>query len=320
MEKFDIPIPWQEKAGRWLTWGIIGGAVVLGGNFLLPHVNSFLGLVQTALSSATSIFLSAIGLAILAYLTLTLAPVLKQAIDVFASRATWALINADPVAHLRIWLEEVRADKAEFSKQLEAIGGAKATVEASRDKALEKARRSQREYGAGMNQGRTDMGTSSVAAGKYAESAGRYAKMLIPLTTLEQELTKLYAVYEREEFNLKTDIDIQSTEWDVAQHAGKALDSAFRFLTKKSKKQAFAEQASKVISDRYSSQFGRLRTLKNMSQDLIRTFDLETGMYDADAYEKWQRETALVIDNRSGQPVQSPMAVSHADAQTLPRF
>lgn len=319
MEKFDIPVPTQEKVGRWMTWALIAGAVVIGGNFLLPYANTFLGLVQTALATTANIVMSAIGLAILAYLTLTLAPVLKQSIDLFASRATWALINADPVAHLRIWLEEVRADKAEFSKQLEAIGAAKSTVEASRDRALEKAGRGQKEYNAGMRQGRTDMSSSSVAAGKYAESAGRFAKMLVPLTTLEMELTKLYAVYEREEFNLKTDIDIQSTEWEVAQHAGKALDSAFRFLTKKSKKQAFAEQASKVISDRYAGQFGRLRTLKNMSQDLIKSFDLETGMYDAEAYEKWQQETALVIDNRPGQLEQVPMAHVQS-AQAIPRF
>lgn len=319
MEKFDIPVPWQEKAGRFLTWAVIGGLVVLGGNLLLPYVNSFLGLVQIALSSLTNIALTAVGLIILSYATLTWAPVVKQAIDLSASRATWALINADPVAHLRIWLDEVRADKREFSKQLEAIGAAKATVEQSRDMALEKSGKSQREYNAGMRQGRQDMSSSSVAAGKYSESAKRYEKMLIPLTTLEMELTKLYSVYEREEFNLKTDIDIQSTEWEVAQHAGKALDSAFRFLTKKSKKQAFAEQASKVISDRYAGQFGRLRMLKNMSQDLIKTFDLETGMYDAEAYENWQRETALVIDNRPGQLEQMPVTNISAQ-QTIPRF
>ena len=52
---------------------------------------------------------------------------------------------------------------------------------------------------------------------------------------------------------------------------------------------------------------------------LIKTFDLETGMYDAEAYEKWQRETALVIDNRPGQLERAPVAVIPA-AQTIPRF
>jgi hypothetical protein len=319
MEKFDVPVPVQEKIGRYLTWGVIGAAAVVGGNFLLPHVNTFLGLVQTALATTTNIVLSALGLMVLSYLALTFAPMIKQGIDVFAERATWALVNADPVGHLRIWLKEVRADKQEFANQLEGIGQAIATVESSMGKANDAATTAQNRYNSAMKNGKSDTQTYSVAAGKYSESVKRYEKMLGPLKMLERELQKLYEVYEREEFSLATDIDIQSKEWEVAQRAGAALDSAFRFLTKKSKKQVFAEQASKVISDRYASQFGRLRTLKNMSHDLIETFDLETGEYDAIAYEKWQQQSSLVIDNRSGKLEQVPMATIQA-AQPLPRF
>lgn len=319
MEKFEVPVPVQEKIGRYLTWGVIGAIAVVGGNFLLPHVNTFLGLVQTALATTTNIVLSALGLMVLSYLALTFAPMIKQGIDVFAERATWALVNADPVGHLRIWLKEVRADKQEFSNQLEGIGQAVATVEGSMSKANDAATSAQNRYNTAMKNGKSDTQTYSVAAGKYSESVKRYEKMLGPLKMLERELQKLYEVYEREEFSLATDIDIQSKEWEVAQRAGAALDSAFRFLTKKSKKQVFAEQASKVISDRYASQFGRLRTLKNMSHDLIETFDLETGEYDAIAYEKWQQQSSLVIDNRSGKLEQVPMATIQA-AQPLPRF
>lgn len=319
MEKFDVPVPTQEKVGRWLTWGVLGVAVIFGGKFLLPHVNQFLGLVEIALATTTNIVVSGFCLMVLAYLIMTFAPTIKQGIDVFAERTTWALVNADPVGHLRVWLKEVQADKQEFANQLEGIGQAIGTVEASMARAGEDANKAQSRYNSAMRSGNANTQSFSVAAGKYSDSVKRYEKMLGPLKMLERELQKLFAVYEREEFSLATDIDIQSKEWEVAQRAGAALDSAFRFLTKKSKKQVFAEQASKVISDRYASQFGRLRTLKNMSHDLIETFNLETGEYDAIAYEKWQQQSALVVDSRSGKLEQVPMATVQA-AKAIPRF
>jgi hypothetical protein len=187
MDKFEVPVPTQEKVGRYVTWGLIGAAVVFGGNLMLPHVNTMVNIVLTA-----------VGLVIVAYGALTLAPMAKQAIDLFAQRATWALINADPVGHLRIWLKEVRADKQEFATQLEGIGQAIATVEASKTAAEDASTKQQQRYNSAMKQGRTDNQSYSVAAGKYGESAKRYEKMLVPLKTLEQELQKLYAVYERE--------------------------------------------------------------------------------------------------------------------------
>ncbi len=79
----------------------------------------------------------------------------------------------------------------------------------------------------------------------------------------------------------------------------------------------FAEKASQFISDRYAGQFGRMRSLKNLSHDLIESFDLETGMYDQEAYERWQKESALVI----GAPTQvvdaTPVTTQVA---TIPRF
>jgi len=319
MDKMEIPVPTQEKVGRWFTWALIGVAVVVGGNALLPHVNNLLGLIQVMLSSTVNIVLTGVGLVFLIYLVMTLAPLTVQAVNVLAERMTWALIEADPVAHLRIWLKEVRADKQEFSTQLEGIGQAIATVEGSMANAQTESERAQNRYNAARNQGHDSASSFAATAGKYSESVKRYEKMLVPLKMLEMELQKLYKVYEREEFNLATDIDIQSKEWEVAQRAGSALDSAFRFLTKKSKKQAFAEQASKLISDRYAGQFGRLRTLKNMSHDLIATFDLETGMYDEQAYQKWQQATTQVIDNRTGQLDQVPVTRIE-QAKPIPRF
>lgn len=321
MDKFEVPVPSQEKVGRILTWCGIGAAVIFGGNLLLPYANTFLGLLQTALSSSINIAFLSVGLVLTLYVITLFAPILKQAVDLLAQRATWALVNFDPVGHLRIWLDEVQQDKQGFATQLEKLDAVRSTVEASRDAAKEESEKAQRKYSGGLNQGRSreEVAAFSVAAGKYADSAQRYEKMLSPLTTLQQELKKLYAVYEREEFNLRTDIDIQSKEWEVAQRAGAALDSAFRFLTKKSKKQMFAEQASKVISDRYAGQFGRLRTLKDMSKDLIASFDIETGEYDAIAYEKWKQQTALVIDNRSGELEAVPVARIN-NAREVPRF
>ncbi len=308
MENMKLPVPTQEKVARWVTWGIIGAAGVAALNFALPHLNTLVFNAAELAKNGMYLTFMLAGLLATVYGVITFAPLFVQAVNVLSARATWALVEADPVGHLRVWLKEVRGDKEAFFGQLEAIGQAIGTVEGSRDAAQGEAEKAQNRYNAAKSQGRDDASMFSVNAGKYGDSVKRFEKMLGPLKMLEAELQKLYRVYEREEFGLATDIDIQSKEWEVAQRAGSALDSAFRFLTKKSKKQAFAEQASKVIADRYAGQFGRLRTLKNMSHDLIATFDLETGMYDERAYLNWQQATTQVIDNSSGKLEAVPVA------------
>ncbi len=332
MEKFELPVPTQEKIGRWLTWGIIGACVVLAGNLLLPHVNSFLGLVQTALSSMVGITITAAALALVSYAVMTFAPMVKHGVDVFARRAAWALVNMSPTIHLELALEEVQRDVGSFANFLGRVEEVKAQTEERRDTAKEKAEKAQKSYNAAMTAlskpGVSEVRrieleavkmTASRESGMWSDAATKFHASVERLDFQLVQNTRLYHVFKSEAKSMEVDIQVQTQKWEQALAEEGIMNLAEKLLLKKSTRQQYAEMAEHAITARYAGNIGRMRNLKRLAQDSFNKFDLQTGEYDAIAYDKWQQQMTQVIDNRSGQLEQVPMARIES-AQPIPRF
>ncbi len=314
MNELKLPVPTQEKVGRWVTWGLIGAAGVTAANFALPHLSTLaVNIADLARNTMYAVGML-VGLVLTIWLTLTFAPLLVQAVNVFARRSAWALVEMSPTIHLELALEEVQNDVQSFGNFIGQVEEVKAQTEERRDTASGKAQKAQNQYNAAMNMlqrpnipevQRIELeaakGTASREHGMWMEAASKFDASVQRLDFQLTQNTRLFHVFKAEADSMKVDIEIQTQNWEQSKAEEGIMMLAEKLLFRKSQRQKYAEMAEQVITSRYAANIGRMRNVKRLAQDSFNKFDLQTGQYDAIAYQNWQSAMTQVIDNRTGQ-------------------
>ena len=321
MNEMKLPVPTQEKVGRWATWAIIAAVVVSVGNVVVPHMSTFAWNVAELAKNGMYALFMGVGLLISIFLLLNFAPIFVQGVHAFARRSAWALVEMSPTIHLELALDEVNEDVSSFGTFLGKIEEVKAQTEERRDKATERAQKAQNLYDSAMNklagQGLDQIQRIELEAGKtsFARERGVWAEAAKKFDASAQRLevqliqnTRLFQVFKTEAKNMEVDIQVQMQQWEQSQAESGIMDLAEKLLLKKSSRQRYAEMAEQVIQQRYAGNIGRMRNLKRLAQDSFNKFDLESGVFDQLAYENWQKPTTQVIDNNSGRLEAVPVA------------
>lgn len=297
--------PEVVKISRILKGLSVAGLVILAGLLAIP--------ITTALFSLAKLF-SAGVVAIVAFVALLLVvygvPHLmrigKLWIDMKAEELTWEYIERDPVAPLVLWLKDIETEGEEYGEQLgkieevvEQITQKKSEVEGKAQKAEDRAHEvdpvtDSVEFSALANEHKV-----------YLDLAGRLDARIKDGEQMLKELGELYNVFKNKARSLKIDIDAQKTDWEVSKLYDAGMDSAEKLLIKGSERKEFAEKAAKIITDRYAGEFGRLRSIRKLSGELVTAYRSDQSAAAKQLLAKWQKEKQGLLPVLPAQNVSS---------------
>jgi len=301
-DDLGLPIPGKEKAARWLVHLGLAGVAVAGIVTFMPTINYALSLLLTGAISIVQLALVLAGLAIGTFTVLTLWPAYKKFMEGIANRAVWALFEYDPITPMVLWLKEVSRDRQELEEQYKQVNGVISQNEQMvADNMQNAAQADKRVFAAiekyGENSHQAQM--MSLEPGTLRETADRIQKSTQGLYIVRDVLKDVVEATEFSEKKAELDVRGFQQEFKAAQSVSTATNAANRVLRGKSQRKADAQQAMQIIHDKYAGSFGRLQGLRQLSQEIITSVDLQKGIYHTEALERFKAESRLITSSNA---------------------
>ncbi len=279
-----------EKLFHIGAFGLIG----VGAYMVVPYLTKLMLMISKLMLSGIGMTIVASVLLLLVYALPKFVSVAKLQLDIWAEKATYSVIERDPVVPLVLWQREIDAEGEEFGEQLENLDEITSQIETKEQEARSKAQTAE---GRARGIGESDPEFVSLAheVDSYTKAADRLAGRVAEMKEMSDGLSEIYAVYKAKSRELKVDIDIQRTDWEASKVVGAAMDSAERLLLKGSERQRFAEHAALVITNKYAGEFGRLRSMKKLSKDVITAYRADQGAAAKKLLAKWNSEKETLV-------------------------
>lgn len=297
----DVMVPKQEIVTRWLIRGALVVGAVIGINTFGPSVNGALTLLHDATETTLKTGLLVVaGFAVYKFL-----PTLNLLLNSLARKATWRVIEFDPISPLENYQIEIKKEGQKFADQIRQLSGTVSSIETNRDDLMKQADDAQAQYDAGMRLGKDPSSLRSFAtrAGTLRNSAENISNVSARIAPVLDLLRKMYAVYKFQENELADKIVGKKAEWSAFKAADASMNSARKLLSGNSKQLQFYEDASSLIAKEFGSVFGQLNDLQLASQEVIDSIDIQKGVYDMQAFERWQAKAKpLLIEDHTGAP------------------
>lgn len=298
----EIMIPKQEVITRWAIRAALLAGAVIGINAFGPSVNGALTLLHTATATTmrTGMLLLG-GFAVFKFL-----PTFNLLLNSLARKATWSLIEFDPISPLENYQDNIKSEGQKFADQIRQLSGTVSQIETNRDDLIHQADEAQTQYEAGMRQGKTPEQLRSFAtrAGTLRKSADTISNVSGRISPVLDLLRKMYDVYKFQENELADKIIGKKAEWSAFKAADAGMNSARKLLSGSSKQLKFYEDASTLISNEFGTVFGQLNDLQLASQEVIDSIDIQKGVYDMEAFDRWQAKAKpLLLEDQSTTPL-----------------
>jgi hypothetical protein len=299
----QTPVP--EKVTKWLLYGATALVVTAGINIFGPSVNGALALVQQATSSLFSTALLGVGTAVVVGGAFAIAPAVDLGFKSLSRHLTWSMIQFDPVTPLYTLLKEVQKNLNQFEEQRSSLAAVMQSIASRAEKANSAAKENQDKFNAGMSQGKAREELS-----QFSIRAGSSRKTVENLNAIHQKLNVMMSLFERlskgfkfQRDNLEAEIESQKATWEAKVAADEAL-SAGKKLLGGTKAREFYDLASRHIEDSYAETLGRFGVLKDLSTELLSSVDIQTGVYDQEAFARWEEAAKpLLIQDQRGTPL-----------------
>lgn len=298
-----LPVPPQEKVARWLVHASVLGLGVAGVITFMPFIIKALMLLVSATWGVAGLLTAFAVVCALGVAIMYLGPVYKLFMEGLASRLTWKVLNYDPVAHILLWFKQVRQDRivleGTYTKVDTVIAQLEQTVEDNRTAAkkgdllvAEAARR----YG--ENDPRTVR--ASIKPSALINAAKDIEKKIEEVRPLRELLLQVVEAARLTEEQAEAELASARQILEASESLDSATDAANRALGTSAKKQN-AMDAMKIIHGKYAASFGRVRSLRQLSQKIIEGADLTKGMYHTEALERLRREGSLLLNHAPAQ-------------------
>ena len=233
------------------------------------------------------------------------------------NKATWAIIEIDPLSPFYERQKEVRARKATLADASARIDGIIRRFDETGNRYMKESQKHEGE--ARGAQGRIAdnprmkvmFETSSQAFKKTREMAQEMYAMRDRLIPVQQRTYELVDAAEVIDKNLDLDIRIAREKWD-ARKAMEDVNNAGRAIFSASEKAELADKAQQLIDTKYSDQLGALDNLMRTTQPMLDSIDLERATASEELLTQWQRESAVLIEGPKTAAIQD-MSGSYAN-------
>ncbi len=313
-----MPLLTKEKVMQALTkYGVPLAITVVIANLFMPSINRALDLMVNGVWSFLELGIGAICVVVVTFAAMMAWPVYKRLTESLARKATWAIFEWDPITPMMLWIDEIERDGKTLETALSNVDGVVSRNEERIGAALDESAEAQKRFNVavkqyGPNSHQAQM--ASIDVGSPKQTAEAIEKMNAPLKVLRDCLTE---VAQASEFTLgqaKAQVKQAQNTWEAALETERANDAGFRILRGRSERSKNADIAMGMIRDRYASQFGRMRTLRKLSETLLNRVNLEKGVFREEALLEFRTQTALL----TGKPVSSDIIDINATVVSTP--
>lgn len=318
-------VQWTPKERVWIKRGVsvaalavvaTVGAVVF--NTVAPTWIEAIQLLQNLVANTTH-FIIAVGIfaGVSFFLWDLFVPggnlnkLVGQAYSSFINKATWALLDIDPLSPLYDQRREMESRKQIFDDAFQDFDGTIENLKQQETRYLEDAKRAESRARAAKKavDGDPTMTTTfqqfAYEAGRCKEAAQQFATMRLRLEPVRNTIAKLREAVTVMLSNIDIDIRIAKDTWAAQQNMDKMNKSARGVLQRS--KADLAAQAMDIINTKYAAQIGALENLKDITKPLLDSISLDKGTYSDELLVKWEAESREVL--RLSPPSQSPMAM-----------
>lgn len=244
-------------------------------------------------------------------------------------KMTGMVIEMDPIGILRGYVEDLRKKLQSMAASIENL-----------DKQIRKLKDViERNKSASNNlmalgneahkQGKKNFSTlQSRKAGRLDKSNLTLQGLLNKMEGMRRIIQKMYETSDFMVQDMESEIDVKAREREAILATHSAFKSAKAIIAGDTDKKAVFDQAMEFLADDYSNRVGEVESFIQMSSSFIETVDLENGIYEQAALEKfeaWEKKADTLLlgpgDNNplaaiDATPRRTPTAVASRNGTT----
>lgn len=299
MENLTSKNFWQRPEGKTGMIGLV--ALVAGGGLLLYKALPYL-ITFTENILHLSLLLLGLGALIYVILDRKIRNLVFYLYKSFVRWITGLFIQIDPIGILKTYIDELRNNLKNMSKQLAVVKGQmqrlKMLMEENKKtidnnlKLASKAKESDKQ---------AIMILKSRKAGRLKESNLRLDELYKKLELLYRVLLKMYENSEIMLEDIEDQVMVKEQERKAIRASHSAMKSAMNIIAGNSDKREMFDQALEAIADDVSMKIGEMERFMEMSSNFMQSIDLQNGVFEEEGLqllEKWEKEgVSLLLGN-----------------------
>lgn len=287
---------WQRPEG--MTGAVVIGSALFAGAYV---VTAMIGTLLAFVSSTVGAFISLMVLGILIFMVLD-GKTRVLASYMFKSAMKWItglFIKMDPIAILKGYVDELRSNLKDMSRQIAKLRG-------QMHKLKEMIINNKREIETNINMAeqakksneQAQMILKSRKAGRLQESNMKLDELYHKMEILYRVLTKMY----ENSFILVEDIvdqvSVKEQERKAILASNSAMKSAMNVIKGDADKKAMFDLALEAIAEDVSQKVGEMEQFMSMSENFMQSIDLQNGVFEEEGLkmlEKWETEGVSLL-------------------------
>ncbi|MCB0667896.1 MAG: hypothetical protein KDC80_18845 [Saprospiraceae bacterium] len=322
---------WKRPEGK--TGGIVLGALIIGGGFLLIQA-----LPAIIAAMANTLYLALMLLALGAIIYMVLDPKMRNLVwYMYKSVMRWVtglFIQIDPIGILKSYVDDLKDNLRKMNRQISQLRG-------QMHKLQEMILNNKKEIAANL-----DLASEARQKNKQSvmilksRKAGRLKESNMKLEDLYQKMEILYRVlrkmYENSEImleDIQDQVMVKEQERKAIHASSSAMRSAMSIIKGDADKRAVFDQALEAIADDVSSKVGEMERFMEMSESFMSSVDLQNGVFEEEGLkmlEKWEKEGVSLLlgkekdtlileaaDEKNvldlSEPIKKPVRVGHTN-------
>ncbi len=293
---------WKRPEG--VTGAIFLVAIIAGASYVGV---TFAQAIARAFNDPMTLGITITALAALAYMAID--PKMRNLIWYsYQSIMRWVtglFVQIDPIGVLKTYIEDLRKNHRNMSKQIGALRGQmrrlgktiadnQQGIEAS-TKLAQKAK---------MNNQQSQLALELRKMARYKESNQKLEVLYKKMEVLYRVLKKMYDNSEILLEDLKDQIYIKEAERKAIHASHSAIQSAMNIISGNKDQRYMFDEAMEALAEDVAMKVGEMERFMDLSTNFMDTIDLQKGIFEDDGLkmlEEWERKSddLLLLDNRN---------------------
>lgn len=290
---------WEKPEGK---TGMLGlAALITGGGILLYKLLPYLITLTENLLYFSFLML---GLGALIYIVLD-KKVRNLVFFLYKSFMRWLtglFIQIDPIGILKTYIEDLKDNLKNMSKQLAVVKGQMQRLKMLMEENQKSIENNLKLASKAKETEKTAvMILKSRKAGRLQESNMRYDELYKKLELLYRVLLKMYENSEIMLEDIEDQVMVKEKERKAIRASHSAMKSAMNIIAGNSDKREMFDMALEAIAEDVSMKIGEMERFMEMSSSFVQSIDLQNGVFEEEGLqllEKWEKEgVSLLLGN-----------------------
>jgi len=290
---------WKRPEGKVGRVGLV--AILAGAGLILYKILPFL-ITLTENLLYFSFLLIAFGALVYLILDKKVRNLVFFMYKSFMRWLTGLFIQIDPIGILKTYIEDLKDNLTNMSKQLAIVKGQMQKLKMLMDENLKNIETNLKMASKAKETEKTAlMVLKSRKAGRLKESNMRYDELYRKLELLYRVLIKMYENSEIMLEDIEDQVLVKTQERQAIRASHSAMKSAMNIIAGNNDKREMFDRALEAIADDVSMKIGEMERFMEMSSNFVQSIDLQNGVFEEEGLqllEKWEKEgVSLLLGN-----------------------